>query len=64
MVCTMASFSEIFNENQLTGFSMIQIFTERHFRADFHFSRDVNVDVSVVSYMNSNSCEIKHDFLQ
>ena len=74
MVCVIAPFSEIlcyveashltFNENQLTGFSMIQVFTERHFRADFHFSLDVNVDVTVVSYMNSNSCEIKHDFLQ
>ena len=63
MVCTIASFSEIFNENQLTGFSMIQVFTVRHFRAGFHFSLDVNVDVTVVSYMNSNSCEIKHDFL-
>ena len=70
-----ASFSEILchveashlklNEKQLTGFSMMKAFTERCLRVDFHFSLNVNVDVSVVSYMKYNSCEMKlHDFLQ
>ena len=53
------------NENQLTGFSMMQVFTERWLRVDFHFSLNVNVDVTAVSYINSNSSEIKlNNFLQ
>ena len=55
--CLKASFNDIlchvevthltFNEGQLTGFSMVRVFTERKrcFRADFHFSFNVNVNV-------------------
>ena len=47
---------------QLTG-SMMQVFTEMHPQADFHFSRNGNV--TLVSYMNSTSREtILHNFLQ
>ena len=62
-VCSKAHFSDIlchveathltFNESQLTGFSMMRVFTERCLRADFHFSPNVNVTVD--SYMNSTS---------
>ena len=42
---------------------MMQFFTERHLRADFHFI--LNVNVTVDSYMNSISQEmILHNFLQ
>ena len=72
-VCSKAPFSGIwchieaayltFNESQLIGFRMIRIFTEKCLRADFHFS--LNVNVTVVSYMNRNSKEmILHTFLQ
>ena len=72
-VCSTAPFSEVLcnleashlvlNENHLTGLSMMQVFTERCLRADFHFN--VKVNVSVVIYMNSNSYEMKlHNFLQ
>ena len=41
----------------------MQVFTERRLRADFHFS--LNVNVTVVSYMNSTSREmILQNFLQ
>ena len=74
-VCSKAPFSDIlchieathltFNESQLIGFRMMQVFTERHLRADFHFSLNVNVNVTVVSYMNTTSQEmILHNFLQ
>ena len=81
-VCSKAPFSDIFchveathltfNESQLTGFSMIRVFTERCFRADFRFSLNVNVtlnvnvNVTVVSYMNSSTSRgtILHNFLQ
>ena len=54
-----------FNESQFTGFSIMQFFTERRLQADFHFSLNVNVNVTVVSYMNSASREtILHNFLQ
>ena len=54
-----------FNESQFTGFSIMQFFTERRLQADFHFSLNVNVNVIVVSYMNSASREtILHNFLQ
>ena len=56
-VCSEAPFSDIlchveaihltFNESQLTGFSMMQVFTKRRSRADFHFSLGVNVNVTV-----------------
>ena len=43
----------------------MQFFTERRLQADFHFSLNVNVNVTVVSYMNSASREtILHNFLQ
>ena len=35
----------------------MQFFTERRLQADFHFSLNVNVNVTVVSYMNSTSQE-------
>ena len=43
----------------------MQVVTERYLRADFHFSLIVNVNVTVVSYMNSTSREtILDHFLQ
>ena len=45
----------IFNESQLSGFSMMQVFTEKHLQTDFHFR--LNVAVTIVSYMNSTSRE-------
>ena len=66
-VCSKAPFSDIlcyveaihliFNESQLTGFTMMRFFTERRLQADFHFSLNVNVNVTIVSYMNSTSRE-------
>ena len=53
-----------FSEIQLTGFSMMRAFTERCLQADFHFTLNVNVDVSVASYINSDSSEMKLHFLQ
>ena len=42
---------------------MVQVFAEKCLQADFHFS--LNVNVTVVSYMNSNSRETElHIFLQ
>ena len=44
---------------------MMRVFTERHLQADSHFSLNVNVNVTVDSYMNSTSREmILHSFLQ
>ena len=41
---------------------MMWVFTDRYLHADFHFSLNA---VTVVSYMNSNSREMKlHIFLQ
>ena len=52
-----------FNESQLSGFSMMQVFTERHIETDFHFR--LNVTVTVVCYMISTSREtILPSFLQ
>ena len=43
----------------------MRVFTKRRLQADFHFSLNVNVNVTVVSYMNSASREtILHNFLQ
>ena len=54
-----------FNESRLSGFSMMQVFTERRLQTDFHFRLNVNVTVTVVSYMNSTSREtILPNFLQ
>ena len=47
-----------YSENQLTGSNVMRLFTKLCLRAGFHFSLNVNVDI-VVSYMNSNSREIK-----
>ena len=74
-VCSKAPFSDIFchveathltfNESRLIGFSMMRIFTERRLRAGLHFSLNVNVNVTAVSYMNSTSREMTlHNFLQ
>ena len=53
------------NESQLSGFSMMQIFTERRLQTDFHFRLNINVTVTVVSHMNSTSREtILPNFLQ
>ena len=46
-----------FNKSYLSGFNMMQIFTERHLQTDFHFRLNVNVTVTVFSYMNSTSRE-------
>ena len=55
----------VFSESQLTGFSMMQAFTERRLQTDFHFRLNVNVTVTVVSYMNSTLREtILPNFLQ
>ena len=35
----------------------MQVFTERSLETDFHFSLNVNVNVTLVSYMNSTSRE-------
>ena len=54
-----------FNESQLSSFSMMQVFTERCLQRDFHFRLNVNVTVTVVTYMNSTPREtILHNFLQ
>ena len=54
-----------FSESQLSGFSMMQVFTERRLQTDFHFRLNVNVTVTLVSYMNSTSREtILPNFLQ
>ena len=36
---------------------MMQVFTERRLQTDFHFRLNVNVTVTVVSYLNSTSGE-------
>ena len=36
---------------------MMRVFTKRRLQADFHFSLNVNVNVTVVSYMNSTPQE-------
>ena len=54
-----------FSESQLTGFSMMQLFTETRLQTDFHFRLNVNVTVTAVSYLNSTSREtILSNFLQ
>ena len=54
-----------FNESHLSGFSMMQVSTERCLQTDFHFRLNVNVTVTVVSYMNSTLREtILPNFLQ
>ena len=54
-----------FNESRLSGFSMMQVFTERRLQTDFHFRLNVNVTVTVVSYMNSTLREtVLPNFLQ
>ena len=43
----------------------MQVFTEKHLQTDFHFRLNVNVTVTIVSYMNSTSREtILSNFLQ
>ena len=65
ILCHVDDTNLIFSESQLTGFSMMRVFTERCLRADFHFSLNANVNVTVISYMNSTSLEtILHNFLQ
>ena len=46
-----------FNESQVSGFSMMQVFTERRLQTDFHFRLNVNVTVTIVSYIKSTSQE-------
>ena len=42
---------------------MVRVFTKRRLQADFHFS--LNVNVTVVSYVNSTSPKtILHNFLE
>ena len=65
VLCHVEATCLTFNESQLTGFSMMQVFTERRLQVDFHFRLNVNVTVTVVSYMNSTSREtIPPNFLQ
>ena len=70
-----ASFSDIlchveathltFSESWLSGFSMMLVFTQRSLWADFHFTLNVDVNVTVVSYINSTSRDIiVYNFLQ
>ena len=64
-VCHVEATHSTFNESQLTGFSMMLVFAERRLQADVHFSLNVTVNVTVVSYMNSTSQEtILRNFLQ
>ena len=43
----------------------MQVFTEKHLQTDFHFRLNVNVTVTIVSYMNCTSREtILSNFLQ
>ena len=64
-LCYMEAIHLAFNESRLSGFSMMQVFTERRLQTDFHFRLNVNVTVTVVSYMNSTSREkILPNFLQ
>ena len=44
-----------FSESQLTGFNMMQVFTERRLQTDFYFRLNVNATVTAVSYLNSTS---------
>ena len=54
-----------FNESWLSGFRMMQVFTESYLQTDFHFRLNVNITVTVVSYVNSTSREtILPNFLQ
>ena len=65
ILCHVKTTHLIFNESQLTDLSKMQVLTERNLRADFHFSLIVNVNVTVVSYMNCTSREtILDHFLQ
>ena len=41
---------------------MMRIFNERCVREDFHFSLNVNVNVTVVSYMNNRSSHHRRSF--
>ena len=50
ILCHMEASHLMLNENKLPGFSMMQVFTERCLRADFHFS--LNVNITGVSFMN------------
>ena len=64
-LCHVETNHMIINESQLTGFSMMQVFTERHLQTDFHFRLNVNVTITIVSYMNSTLREtILPNFLQ
>ena len=63
ILCHVQAIHLTFNERQLTGFSMMRVFTARRLRADFHFS--LNVNVTVDSYMKRTSREmILHNCLQ
>ena len=46
-----------FNGSQFSSFSMMQVFTERRLQTNFHFRLNVNISVTVVSYMNCASRE-------
>ena len=65
ILCHVQATHLAFDESQLTGFSMMRVFTESCLRADFHFSLNANVNVTVGSYMNSTSRETAlRNFLQ
>ena len=65
ILCHVEASHLTFNESQLINFNMMRVFIEMCFQANFHFSLNVNVDVTVVSNMNSNLREIKlHNFLR
>ena len=46
-----------FSDSQLTGFNMMQVFTDRCLQTDLYFRLNVNVTVTAVSYLNSTSRE-------
>ena len=64
VLCHLEATHLTFNGSQLTGFSMIWVFTKRPPQADFNFSLNVNVNITVVSFISSSSREtIFHNFL-
>ena len=54
-LCPVEATHLTFKESQLSGFSMMQVFTQKRLQTDFHFRLNINVTVTVVSYMNSPS---------
>ena len=49
ILCHVETAHLTFNKSQLTGFSMMRVFTLRYPRVGFHFSVNINVNVAAVS---------------